>query len=43
MIADPWAEIALGLMVLASVGRGDGWWESVVLAVDPETDTLTLS
>src|SRR5688500_3898377 len=42
-IPDPWTTIAVGSIVLASVSRDDGWWECVVLAVEPSNDTLTLS
>lgn len=41
--ADPWSEIAAGSVVLATIGRDDGWWEAVVLATDPSGERLTLS
>lgn len=35
-----WADIAVGSLVLASEGPGEGWWESVVLAEEAEVFTL---
>ncbi|ESY23265.1 hypothetical protein [Mesorhizobium sp. LNJC394B00] len=40
---DLWSTIDVGSVVLATVGREDGWWEAVVLAADPSSDRLTLS
>ena len=39
-IADPWAAVGVGSTVLATIGRDDGWWEAVVLAVNPQDDTF---
>ena len=35
-----WDEIGMGSLVLATVGVGDGWWESVVLGLNGEMFTL---
>ena len=35
-----WDEIGIGSLVLATVGVGDGWWESVVLGLNGEMFTL---
>ena len=35
-----WDEIGIGSLVLATVGVGDGWWESVVLGTNGEMFTL---
>lgn len=40
---DLWRDITIGSVVLATVGRDDGWWEAVVLAADPTGERLTLS
>ncbi|MER8895945.1 hypothetical protein [Mesorhizobium sp. M0676] len=40
---DLWAGISAGSIVLATVGREDGWWEAVVLAEDSSGERLTLS
>jgi hypothetical protein len=40
---DLWSDIGAGSIVLATVGRDDGWWEAVVLATDSSGERLTLS
>ena len=35
-----WDEIAIGSVVLATVGVEDGWWESIVIGVNGEALTL---
>ena len=30
---ESWADITVGSIVLASIDRSDGWWESVVVSV----------
>jgi hypothetical protein len=35
-----WEEIGIGSLVLATIGREDGWWESEVLGINGETFTL---
>jgi len=35
-----WDEIGIGSLVLATVGVKDGWWESIVIAVNGDSFTL---
>jgi hypothetical protein len=40
---DLWTGISAGAIVLATVGRDDGWWEAVVHEADPIGEKLILS